>query len=97
MMDGFILDDLTEIRDELYDSLPSGKLDAFNLIKEIKKHISKLDKIVDYYSRIEVDEKTNFKNLKSISITEIRKILGHYYENLPDEDEELFRMVKEDL
>jgi len=34
---------LTEIRNELYDSLPTGKIDAFDLIKSIDNHINKLD------------------------------------------------------
>ena len=46
-----ILDDLTKIRDELYESLPTGKVDTFSLITAIKKHIEKLDKIIEEYQK----------------------------------------------
>lgn len=33
-------------RDELYDALPSGEVDAFTLTKVIQTHIAKLDEIL---------------------------------------------------
>ena len=50
---GFILDELNETRDELYNSLTTGEVDTFTLIKSIKKHIEDLDKIVTHYRKID--------------------------------------------
>ena len=44
---GTILCKILKVRDELYDSLPRGEVDAFNLIKLINQHICELDKIID--------------------------------------------------
>ncbi len=38
---------LTEIRNELYDKIPSGQIDAFELIKIISAHLVKLDAYID--------------------------------------------------
>ncbi len=38
---------LTEIRNQLYDVIPSGQIDAFELIKIISTHLKKLDKYID--------------------------------------------------
>jgi hypothetical protein len=35
-----------DIRNKLYDSLPSGEIDAFVLIKLFQKHISDLDELI---------------------------------------------------
>ena len=35
------------LRDNLYNELPSGDIDAFGLIKIIKNHIKELDTIID--------------------------------------------------
>ena len=37
-------DTISEIRDELYDLMPVGEVDAFSLIKLITKYIKELDK-----------------------------------------------------
>jgi hypothetical protein len=34
---------LSELRNELYDKLPTGDVDAFELLKLIKIHLQKLD------------------------------------------------------
>lgn len=36
-------EEIEKIRNELYDSIPTGKVDAFELIKTIQSHINKLD------------------------------------------------------
>jgi hypothetical protein len=38
---------LVEIRNELYDNLPTGKVHAFDLITVIKDHLKKLDEFID--------------------------------------------------
>lgn len=40
------VDKLDEIRDKLYDSLPSGHVEAWQLLEIIKKHITALDKVI---------------------------------------------------
>jgi len=44
---------LINLRNELYENLPSGDVDGFELIKVIKKHIKNLDNIIN---TIEVKE-----------------------------------------
>lgn len=51
-IEGKILDELTQLRDELYNNLPTGKLDAFELIKVVKKHIEELDSLIGYYEAV---------------------------------------------
>ena len=42
---------IQKLRDELYDELPTGILDAFDLLTIIKNHIVKLDKVLeDFYT-----------------------------------------------
>lgn len=57
-IEGFILSELTKIRDDLFESLPSGEINSFQLINAIKNHIKNLDSIIDYYSKVEKDMKT---------------------------------------
>ena len=38
------IEDIKTSRNNLYDALPIGEIDAFDLIKVIKKHITELDK-----------------------------------------------------
>lgn len=40
------VDKLDELRDKLYDSLPSGHIEAWQLLEIIKKHITALDKVI---------------------------------------------------
>ena len=40
-----IISEVKKIRNELYDQLPKGILNAFDLIVLIKDHIEKLDKL----------------------------------------------------
>ena len=42
-----IKEDLKGLRDELYDKIPTGKVDAFSLVKVIKDHINNLDTLID--------------------------------------------------
>ena len=35
--------DLSELRNDLYDKLPIGDVDAFEILKVIKNHLQKLD------------------------------------------------------
>ena len=42
---GYTRDQVLKLRNELFDSLPSGELSAFDLIKIIKSHIEKLDNL----------------------------------------------------
>jgi hypothetical protein len=37
---------IEKLRDELYNQLPSGKVDAFDLIRIINDHIEKLDELI---------------------------------------------------
>ena len=37
---------ITNLRDTLYDNLPTGKVDAFYLIKLINQHINELDLVI---------------------------------------------------
>lgn len=39
--------ELAQLRDELYEALPTGEVNAFDLIKVIKQHIGKLDKVIE--------------------------------------------------
>lgn len=39
--------ELSALRDELYDAIPTGEVNAFDLIKVIKQHIGKLDKVIE--------------------------------------------------
>lgn len=41
------MEELSKLRDDLYEALPSGELDAFELIKIIKSHITKLDELIE--------------------------------------------------
>lgn len=41
------MEELSKLRDELYEALPTDKIDAFELIQVIKKHISKLDELIE--------------------------------------------------
>ena len=41
------MEELSKLRDDLYEALPSGELDAFELIKLIKNHITKLDELIE--------------------------------------------------
>ena len=50
-----ILDELTELRDSLYDSLPVGEVDAFKMINAIKEHIKNLDKLIETYEKVKND------------------------------------------
>ena len=57
-INGFILDELENIRDTLFDSLPTGSIqNSFSLIKCIKKHIKDLDRITEHYRTLENDIK----------------------------------------
>lgn len=42
-----IKENLEELRDELYVQIPTGKVEAFALIKVIKKHINNLDALIN--------------------------------------------------
>lgn len=42
-----IKDNLKGLRDELYNNIPTGKVDAFSLVKVIKNHINSLDALID--------------------------------------------------
>lgn len=41
------MEELSKLRDELYEALPTGKIDAFELTQVIKNHISKLDELIE--------------------------------------------------
>lgn len=41
------MDAIRTTRDELYDALPVGDVSAFDLVKLIKKHIAKLDELIN--------------------------------------------------
>ena len=43
---------LEQVRNELYNKLPSGEIDSFELIKIIKSHIDELDKIIEAENRM---------------------------------------------
>jgi hypothetical protein len=62
---GDILEELSKTRDQLFEALPTGKIDAFDLIKKVKIHIESLDTILDYYSRIKNDEAELIKRIRS--------------------------------
>lgn len=53
--EGFILDDLTKIRDELVNGSEVGSEDF--LRNNIRKAIKDLDTVVDYYKRVDNDNK----------------------------------------
>ena len=42
--------ELTEIRNELYNAMPSGQIDAFELIKVISNHLNRLDRFIESYA-----------------------------------------------
>jgi hypothetical protein len=46
-MEEKLYSDLTKLRNELYNQLPTGNIDAFQLIKIIKTHIQKLDELCE--------------------------------------------------
>lgn len=46
-------EEILEIRNKLYDSLPKGQIDAFELIRLISGHVKRLDKFIDEYSNQE--------------------------------------------
>lgn len=46
-----LLKDINKLRDELYNKLPVGDLDAFNLIRIIKCHINRLDEFQQLNSK----------------------------------------------
>ena len=38
---------LLELRNNLYDNLPVGEVNSFDLLKIIRNHLDRLDKIID--------------------------------------------------
>ena len=44
---GVVQSSIDTVRNALYDALPKGEVDAFELIKVINNHISKLDMILE--------------------------------------------------
>jgi len=48
-------------RNKLYDKLPSGNIDGFELIKIIKEHIEDLDTIIDETPNSETSHNNDFK------------------------------------
>lgn len=42
-----IKENLQGLRDELYENIPTGEVNAFDLIKVIKTHIKRLDNLID--------------------------------------------------
>jgi len=54
-INGHILDELTLCRDQLYEAIPTGEVDAFALIKVIQQHIANLDLIDTYYRNVQSD------------------------------------------
>ena len=44
---GVVQSSIDNVRDALYDALPTGDIDAFELIKVINAHIAKLDMILE--------------------------------------------------
>jgi hypothetical protein len=47
------LKELTDIRNKLYDALPSGEISAWDLIQIIKWHLNDLDTFIDASSNKE--------------------------------------------
>ena len=39
--------ELTEIRNRLYDKMPSGEISAWELLKAVKLHLDELDEFID--------------------------------------------------
>jgi hypothetical protein len=52
-IEGMILSELATIRDNLYNSLPTGNAEAWLLLKAIKAHIADLDKIIEHYEKVD--------------------------------------------
>ena len=46
------------LRDHLFENLPTGELDPFELIRVVKMHIDELDKLIDDNS----EEKSEHEN-----------------------------------
>jgi len=44
---------LIDIRDHLYDKLPTGNVDAWQLLEIIKNHLKELDEYIDNFDREE--------------------------------------------
>lgn len=77
--------ELTELRNDLYESIPSGKVDAFQCIKAISDHLDKLDKIIDAipgtpHSSSDVEEAPDLNQLAFDAIKGFTPITGHPYE-----------------
>jgi hypothetical protein len=42
-----VAEEISRIRDQLYDALPTGDVDAFSLIMLINGHVEELDKLAE--------------------------------------------------
>ena len=60
---------LIELRDELYESIQVGSVNSFDLIKVIKEHIKKLDKLIDSKNKESEIHKLNFQDFVDSSIS----------------------------
>ncbi len=45
-----MIEEMTALRNKLYDSLPSGEITAFELIKVIKNYLTEFDEIIDGFN-----------------------------------------------
>ena len=66
------MNEITEIRNNLYENIPSGQIDAFALVKIISDHLKELDKYIDSLPTKEVDagqlEKINEVGLEMMAV-----------------------------
>ena len=62
------LNDLTIIRNKLYDMMPTGEIDAFDLITIIKCHLKELDFYIDHYASLPAKQSVPVTDLKKLVI-----------------------------
>ena len=41
------MEELSKLRDDLYESIPNGKMDTFDLIRVINNHLMELDELIE--------------------------------------------------
>ncbi len=45
-----MIEGLTKLRNSLYDNVPTGMVESFELLKVIKLHLREFDKLIDYFN-----------------------------------------------
>ncbi len=74
----FTTQDITNLRNKLYDMLPTGEITTFDLIKQIKAFINHMDELTNFPNKPMMYKVQILKKDDTYHIMEIDKTIDHF-------------------